>query len=103
MSPLSSHTVALPVKPVHIHLGVPVETCCTPPASSVILDLEWWYDTLNVKTTPRNLKPRGLSQDLDFWVDVSTDWGIGLVLKDRWDAWSLVEGWKGHGCNIRWF
>jgi hypothetical protein len=51
---------------------------------------------------PRNLSPRGATQDVDLWVDASTDWGIRLVLGSSWNAWTLCDGWKGKGRDIGW-
>jgi hypothetical protein len=72
------------------------------PPKSVVVDLQWWYETLSHSSPARDLSPRGPTQDIDLWVDASTDWGIGLLLGDRWNAWTLVEGWKGHGRDIGW-
>lgn len=72
------------------------------PAPSVISDLEWWHTMLSTQPQPRTLIPRGAPQDVDLWVDASTDWGVGLVFGGRWNAWTLVDGWRGKGRNIGW-
>jgi hypothetical protein len=72
------------------------------PPSSVKNDLSWWFDVLSSPPPPRILTPRGPPQDLDVWVDASTDWGIGLVWGRRWEAWTLIDGWKGEGRDIGW-
>jgi hypothetical protein len=74
---------------------------CKPPPS-VLNDLKWWCDVLSKTPPPRILTPRGPPQDIDLWVDTSTNWGIGLTLGDRWDAWSTTNGWKGEGRDIGW-
>lgn len=72
------------------------------PPKSVVTDLQWWFETLSQPSPARDLTPRGSTQDLDLWVDASTDWGIGLLLGSRWNAWTLLEGWRGHGRDIGW-
>src|SRR6267154_162505 len=72
----------------------------SPPA--VKKDLQWWFDILSSQPPPRNLSPRGPTQDLDLWVDASTEWGIGSVFGDQWNAWKVREGWKGQGRDIGW-
>jgi hypothetical protein len=72
------------------------------PPSSVVHDLKWWLSVLSAPSPARTLSSRGDVQDLDLWVDASTDWGIGLVMGSRWDAWTLKEGWKGQGQDIGW-
>jgi hypothetical protein len=69
---------------------------------SVIVDLQWWYNTLSWSSPAQDLAPRGETQDIDMWVDASTDWGIGLLFGNRWNTWTLREGWKGNGHNIGW-
>jgi hypothetical protein len=72
------------------------------PPSSVKNDLLWWRDVLSSPPPPRSLIPRGSPQEIDLWVDASTDWGIGLVWGAKWDAWTLIDGWKGQGRDIGW-
>lgn len=72
------------------------------PAPSVVSDLEWWRAVLSTPPVPRQLVSRGLPQDIDLWVDASTDWGIGLIFRGRWNAWMLIKGWKGSGRDIGW-
>lgn len=72
------------------------------PPPSVKNDLKWWFNTLSLPSTARSLSPRGAPKDLDLWVDASTDWGIGIVLESRWNAWTLVQGWKGSSRDIGW-
>lgn len=67
------------------------------PPPSVISDLKWWFNVLSLPPVPCNLIPRGPPCDLDLWVNTSTDWGIGLMLDKRWNTWTLINGWQGHG------
>lgn len=72
------------------------------PPPSVASDLEWWRVILTKEPPPRTLIPRGLPQEIDLWVDASTDWGVGLSFGGRWNAWTLIDGWKGSGRDIGW-
>lgn len=72
------------------------------PPPSVVSDLKWWFNILSSPPTPRNLVPKGAPQDPDLWVDTSTDWGIGMTLGGKWNAWTLQDGWKGQGRDIGW-
>jgi hypothetical protein len=72
------------------------------PPPSVISDLKWWRDVLSTSPPPRILTPRGPPQDIDLWVDASTDWGIGITLGDQWDAWRTTDRWRGEGRDIGW-
>jgi len=40
--------------------------------------------------------------DPDVWVDMSTDWVIGVILCQHWVAWKLNPGWKVEGHDIGW-
>lgn len=72
------------------------------PHTSVVMDLKWWLGILEHDLCPRSLVPHGLPQDINLWVDASTDWGIGMVLSERWNLWTLCPGWKGQGRDIGW-
>lgn len=39
---------------------------------------------------------------IEFWVDASSSWGIGIVFGDQWDAWKFIPGWSTDGRNIGW-
>lgn len=68
--------------------------------SGVRSDLQEWQRLLAQPNFYRSLLPRGRI-DLDVWVDAS-DWGIGLVVGDRWAAWRLRVGWHANGRDIGW-
>src|SRR5882724_10900925 len=36
------------------------------------------------------------------WVNVSTDWGIGIMLGHLWATWRLKPSWKIDGHDIGW-
>jgi hypothetical protein len=72
------------------------------PPPSVISDLKWWSIQLSKSSIIRSLAPRPLTSDFNIWVDASTDWGIGLLINDSWDAWRTLSGWKAPGRDIGW-
>jgi hypothetical protein len=64
-------------------------------------DMEWWKHALSNKSLSRSILPR-TSMDHDIWVDASTSWGVGLLVKGKWAAWKLADGWNGGGRDIGW-
>lgn len=72
------------------------------PPPSVISDLKWWSIQLSKPSIIRFLAPRPPTSDLNIWVDASTDWGIGLLINDSWDAWRTFPSWKAPGRDIGW-
>ena len=39
---------------------------------------------------------------IEFWVDTSSSWGIGIVFGGQWDFWRLLPGWNRDGRDIGW-
>ena len=39
---------------------------------------------------------------VEFWVDASSTWDIGVILGQEWDAWMLRPGWNKGGRDIGW-
>jgi hypothetical protein len=46
--------------------------------------------------------PRGDVVDLDFWMDASSSWGIGLLCGGQWAAWKWLDGWRSDFQEISW-
>jgi hypothetical protein len=46
--------------------------------------------------------PRGEAVDLDFWMDASSNWGIGLLCEVRWAVWKWLDGWESEFWEIGW-
>ncbi|KAF7368675.1 Reverse transcriptase ribonuclease h [Mycena venus] len=65
------------------------------PPPSVFTALKWWDATLSVPNTFRTIIARGPRVDRRLYVDASTDWGIGILLNGRWDAWRGVDKSSG--------
>jgi len=40
--------------------------------------------------------------DLNFWMDVSSSWGIGLLCEGHWAAWKWLDGWESDFREISW-
>jgi hypothetical protein len=43
-----------------------------------------------------------VSQDLNIWVDVSSTWGIGIIIRNKWDALTWSSPWHYEGQDIGW-
>jgi hypothetical protein len=75
---------------------------CKSPNPSVLSDIEWWCTQLSTDFCGSYLtKPPPLSS-VNFWVDVSSSWGIGVVFRCEWDSWVLLLGWDKDDHNIGW-
>jgi hypothetical protein len=72
------------------------------PSRSMITDLRWWLAELDKPYVYRELRPRGEVQDLGIYVDASTSWGIGIIIKGRWASFRLQPDWKTEGRDICW-
>ena len=64
-------------------------------------DLLWWQSLLARPNISHSLLPLP-TLDPDIWVDMSTDWGIGLVVGQLGASWRLSPSWSSHDCNIGW-
>ncbi|KAK6984407.1 hypothetical protein R3P38DRAFT_2806594 [Favolaschia claudopus] len=74
---------------------------CHPPPS-IFSALNWWDVTLSNPSAFRTIIARGPLADLGLFVDASTDWGIGILLRKRWDAWQGIGVWNGGSRHIGW-
>ena len=72
------------------------------PPHSMMTDLTWWFKKLDEQGVTRTLLPHGPLQDLGFYVDASTSWGIGIVMGDSWASFQLSPVWKVAGRDICW-
>jgi hypothetical protein len=72
------------------------------PNPSVLTDIHWWRTQLAADFCGSTLsKPPPISP-VQFWVDASSSWGIGIVFGGEWDAWKFSTGWDTGGRNIGW-
>ncbi|PPQ94515.1 hypothetical protein CVT25_014169 [Psilocybe cyanescens] len=72
------------------------------PNISVLNDITWWRECLKQKFCGSSLAPPPPQSPVEFWVDASTDWGIGIVFNGEWNSWKLRKNWKANGRNIGW-
>lgn len=72
------------------------------PPPSVLSALHSWSRTLSLPPVHRSLVPKGPPRDIGLWVDASTSWGIGVVIRGQWLAWKLSANWKSPGRDIGW-
>jgi hypothetical protein len=79
------------------------DRCVRWPPRSMLTDLNWWLSVLS-EPTPRVrvLRPPGALQDLGIFVDASTSWGIGILIRGHWAAFRLLDHWKVPGRDICW-
>jgi hypothetical protein len=72
------------------------------PPSTVLNDIAWWRLHLQEGFCGSALSRPPPPSPIGFWVDASTDWGIGIVFDGHWEAIKFREGWKSSGRNIGW-
>jgi len=72
------------------------------PSPAVLSDIDWWRNQLSAPFCGSTLVRPPPPSPIEFWVDASTTWGVGVVFNNAWDAWELQEGWKGNGRTIGW-
>ena len=65
------------------------------------MDLLWWAAVLSKSHIVWSLLPP-LYLNPDVWVDASTSWGIGLVVRGCWAAWNPLLGCKVANQDIGW-
>ena len=72
------------------------------PNSSVLSDINWWKIQLTSDFCGSTLsKPPPISP-IEFWVDASSSWGVGIVFDGEWCAWRFTARWNKDGRNIGW-
>lgn len=72
------------------------------PTPGVFSDISWWRAQLSADFCGSFLTRPPPASPIEFWVDASSSWGIGIVLDGQWDSWKLSPGWNRDGCNIGW-
>ena len=72
------------------------------PNATVLADISWWRTQLSLPFCGSVLsKPPPISP-VEFWVDASSSWGVGIVFNGEWNAWKFSPGWNKDGRNIGW-
>jgi hypothetical protein len=72
------------------------------PSPSVLADISWWRSQLAADFCGSTLAEPPPVSPLEFWVDASSSWGIGIIFAGEWDAWRFSTGWDTDGRNIGW-
>jgi hypothetical protein len=72
------------------------------PNASVLTDIDWWHTQLTLDFCGSTLSRPPPVSPVDFWVDASSSWGIGIIVDGEWDAWRFSPGWDTDGRNIGW-
>ena len=72
------------------------------PNSSVISDITWWRTQLSSPFCGSSLSRPPAVSSIEFWVDASSSWGVGVVFDDEWDSWKFLPNWDKNGRNIGW-
>ncbi|CAK5270747.1 unnamed protein product [Mycena citricolor] len=72
------------------------------PNATVLDDVSWWLSQLHKPFCgSRLMKPPSLS-GIQFFVDASTSWGIGVVFDGVWQRWRLTHSALRDGRDIGW-
>lgn len=72
------------------------------PSSGVLSDINWWRTQLSATFCGSILTRPPPTSPIEFWVDASSSWGIGVIFNNNWDYWKLRPGWNRDGRNIGW-
>jgi hypothetical protein len=72
------------------------------PTSSVLSDIDWWRKQLSADFCGSVLSKPPPPASIEFWVDASSSWGIGIIFGNEWDSWKLLPNWNKNGRNIGW-
>jgi hypothetical protein len=72
------------------------------PSSGALSDIGWWRTQLSAAFCGSLLSKPPPTSSVEFWVDASSSWGIGVILDDEWDFWRLRPNWDRDGRNIGW-
>ena len=65
-----------------------------PLTSGVLTDITWWRSHLSADFCGSVLSRPPPTSPVDFWVDASSSWGIGIVFDHKWDSWKFLPGWN---------
>ncbi|KAF7306188.1 Reverse transcriptase domain-containing protein [Mycena indigotica] len=72
------------------------------PNATVLEDLAWWRAELaNTFCGSALIRPPAI-HPVEFYVDASTSFGIGVIFDGVWQSWQLRPGWKAEGRDIGW-
>jgi hypothetical protein len=72
------------------------------PNPSLLSDITWWRAQLSSVFCGSTLSKPPPASSIEFWVDASSSWGVGIVFGHEWDFWKFTKGWNSGGRNIGW-
>jgi hypothetical protein len=72
------------------------------PNPSVLSDICWWRSQLRSIFCGSSLSKPPPVSPIEFWVDASSSWGVGIIFDGEWDSWKFYSGWDKDGRNIGW-
>ena len=72
------------------------------PNATVLSDISWWKTQLESNFCGSILSRPPPVSPVEFWVDASSSWGVGIVFNGEWTAWKFSSGWNKDGRNIGW-
>lgn len=64
------------------------------PNTTVREDIQWWITELLKPSCGSSIMPAPLISAIEFWVDVSISFGIGVVFNGEWESWKLGPRWN---------
>ena len=62
------------------------------PNSSVLSDINWWKSQLTSDFCGSTLSKPPPTSPIEFWVDASSSWGVGIVFDGEWCTWRFTTG-----------
>lgn len=73
------------------------------PNKTTLADIKWWRLQLSLPFCGSPISNPPQPSIIEFWVDASTSWGIGVVFNNEWDSWKLADSWDSNQHhNIGW-
>ena len=72
------------------------------PSPAILTDISWWHAQLSSEFCGSLIsKPLPVSS-VEFWVNASSSWGMGIIFDNIWDTWKLKPRWNKDSHNIGW-
>jgi hypothetical protein len=72
------------------------------PNPAVLADIGWWRSQLSNEFTGSHISKPPPASPIEFWVDASSSWGVGIVFDGEWESWRFSKNWDTNGRNIGW-
>ena len=72
------------------------------PPHGCIEDLLWWSSILSNPPQPIHIPAPCFIHDFAAFSDASSGVGVGIIIGEQWQAWTLHPGWNSDGWDIGW-